>query len=606
MQNARRDLRGFVLIVVAVCGIAMVVIAMAVVVTSGAGRLNAIKDVATDRSVTIAESGLQRATAYANVVISVEKDLDRALDPSLTVNCASPGSPIAPGTPRYNDAGTSTVEWPAGSGFNYRVVPFNGGAYLTRFDDDFDDMVPNGQLGAFSSNNPVNGCNEGPGVVSNPYRDRNRAAWITVVGIYPGTDPAVAKHRTTLRRFFIASASTPASLLRVGGSMSTGHLKFCAETGDIAVYGSATVSNQTDTCGTLQVQGTITNASQPADCSGYGLSCAHGGDTAGIVFPAPGTLSVPAATSPEWFTWTSGCNFLVDPSGLYFWNAAAPACASFSGAPPAASDTCWIPLIYVNGAAARNSLGWPSVSEPTATRAEFRPTASNSATLLALPAVGPQSGRTFAAAPTHVLWNTCQGASSYTWRPGGGGTSVACANCSTGAARAMSYDGGSFNFDPGDPEAVPAGVYYIPSGYSFTGMGMGLPGTDANESDWPQATFIVNGAATFSGSGRIGIGTRQGSGPPTTDPRVDYPSLVVDGTLGITPGSSWAFGGAVWVRGSASYASGSNVESYGPLTVGGALTVGTGGKLDVVVTTDMVLPTAASVAVAATGSRTLR
>ncbi len=604
MSIGRRDPRGFVLIIVAVCGVAMVVIAMAVVVTSGAGRLNAVKDVSTDRSVTIAESGLQRATAYANAVIAVEKDLDRALDPTLSVNCGSPSSPIAPGTPRYGDAGAATVEYPSGSGFNYRLVPFNGGAYLTRFDDDFDDMVPNAQLGAFSSNNPGSGCNEGPGVVSNPFRDRNRAAWISVIGIYPGTDPAAAKHHTTLRRFFVAAATTPPSLMRVGGNLTTGHLKFCADSGDIAVYGNATVSNQTDTCGTLQVQGSITNASQPATCSGYGVSCNHGGDTAGIVFPAP--LSVPGASTSEWFTWSSGCNFLVDPSGLYFWNSASGTCASYSGGPPSASDTCWIPLIYVNGGVAENPLGWPSVATPGGGVAEFRPHATNTATALTLPAVGPQSGRTFGTAPTHTVWNTCQGANPYTWRPPSGGTSVACTNCSTSAARAMSYSGGAFQFNPNDPEAVPAGVYYIPGSQTFGSMGLGLPGTDANETDWPQATFIVAGNVTFSGSGRIGIGTSEGTPPTATEPAVGFPSLVVDGSLTIGAGDNWAFGGAVWVGGNATYASGSNVESYGPLTIQGSLTVGSGGKLDVVLTTDMVQPMAASVAVAPTASRTLR
>ncbi len=604
MQSLRRDPRGFVLIIVAVCGIAMVVIAMAIVVTSGAGRLNAVKDVATDRSVTIAEAGMQRATAYANAVIAVEKDFDRTLDPTLAVNCASPASAVAPGTPRYNDAGASTVQWPSASGINYRVVPFNGGAYLTRFDDDFDDLVPNAQLGPFSSNNPVNGCNEGPGVVSNPFRDRNRAAWVSVIGIYPGTDPATAKHHTALRRFFVASASTPPALMRVGGNLTTGHLKFCAESGDIAVYGGATVSNQTDTCGTLQVQGSITNASQPADCSGYGVSCTHGGDTAGIVFPGP--LTVPGATSSTWFTWSSGCNFLVDASGLYFWDVATPSCASHGGGPPAASDTCWIPLIYLDGGGApQNPLGWPSVNASAGT-AEFRPHATNIATALSLPAAGPQSGRTWLAAPTHVLWSSCQGASPYTWRPPSGPTSVACANCASGTVRAMSMTGASFNFNPSSPEAVPAGVYYFPGNLSLGTMGLGLPGTDANEADWPQATIIVAGNATFSGSGRIGIGTRQGSGPPTTDPAVNFPSLVVGGSLSITAGANWAFGGAVWVNGGADYAGGSNVETYGPLTVAGNLTVGGGGKLDVVLTTDMVQPTAPNVAVAATGSRTLR
>ena len=151
---------------------------------------------------------------------------------------------------------------------------------------------------------------------------------------------------------------------------------------------------------------------------------------------------------------------------------------------------------------------------------------------------------------------------------------------------------------------MPAGVYYIDGDHSFASMGMALPGTDANEPDWPQATIIVDGDATFSGSGRIGIGTKKG--PQTPAPKVEYPSLVVGGDLTVGAGSNWAYGGAVWVDGDATFAGGSNVELYGPLTVAGDLTVGGGGKLDVVLTTNMVPATQANVVVAATGSRTLR
>ncbi|MBI1948205.1 MAG: hypothetical protein HYS27_21120 [Deltaproteobacteria bacterium] len=610
MASARHDPKGFVLIIVAVCGIAMVVIAMAIVVTGGAGQMNAIKDVSTDRSITIAESGLQRATAYATAITAAEKDFDKALDPSLSVNCGAPASPIAPGTPRYADA-ASTVQWPSGSGITYQVVAFNDGAYLTRFDDDFDDMLPNAQLGAFSGNNPVNGCAEGPGVINNPFRDRNRAVWVSVIGIYPGTDPATAKHHTSLRRFYVANAATPPHLIRVGGDLTTGHLMFCSESGDIAVYGDATLSNQTDTCGTVQVQGTIANSSQAADCSGYGLACSHGTDTGGIAFP--GSLSVPSATDPAWFTWSSGCNFYVDASGLYFWDAATPACAARGGGPPPSTDSCWIPLIYVDGGGApRNALGWADIVEGVGT-ADWRPHATTAATLASLPPNGPQTGRVFGGGPpSHPQWSTCQGATAYTWRPPGGGTPVGCQQCTLGTDRAASFNGAAFSFNPADPEAVPAGVYFIDDDHAFATMGMGLPGTDANEGEWPQATIIVNGDATFSGSGRVGIGTAKGPAAtpaaPATPvvPAMGFPSLVVGGDLSVSAGANWAFGGAVWVDDDATFAGGSNVELYGPLTVGDDLTIGGGGKLDVVLTTEMVQPLASNVLVAATGSRTLR
>lgn len=492
------------------------------------------------------------------------------------------------------------------------MVTFNEGAYLTRFDDDFDDMLPNAQLGPFSGNNPANGCAEGPAMVNNPFRDRNRAVWVSVIGIYPGADPAKAKHHTALRRFYVADASTPPSLLRVGGDLTTGHLKFCSETGDIAVHGDATLSNQTETCGTLQATNTITNSSTAADCAAHGISCSHGTDTSGIVFSDP--VTVPSPSSSTWYTWSSGCNFYVDKSGdtgLFYWDVATPMCAAHGGAPPtpaaAGIGSCWIPLICIDGGnVPRNALGWPSVVEVGGGVAEFRPHGSNISGLAVVDAacVAPQGGRNLGSTKTHPQWNTCQGASPYGWRPPGGGTSVACQDCALGNERAMSFNLTTFSFNPTDPEAVPAGVYFINDDHTFATMTMGLPGTDIDEPDWPQATFIVDGNAAFWGSGRIGIGTKKG--PTTPAPKVWYPSLVVGGNLTVGAGSNWAYGGAVWVGGNATFAGGSNVELYGPLTVAGNLTVGGGGKLDVVLTTNMVPATQAAVVVAATGSRTLR
>jgi hypothetical protein len=267
------------------------------------------------------------------------------------------------------------------------------------------------------------------------------------------------------------------------------------------------------------------------------------------------------------------------------------------------------------GGAPDNPLLWPEVTDSGAT-ATWNPGASTNSPvppLTSLPASGPMSGRVFTTAPSHVLWSTCQGATPFDWRPpngpSGGSASPAC-DCT--GTQAASFAGTTFKYDPATAGSVPAAVYFIAGNSTFSTTGMGLPGTDANEADWPQATFLVDGNVTFSGQGRIGIGTAKGTAvdPPLPAapvvPAIGYPSLVVSGNLTVGAGASWAYGGAVWVRGNATYGNGSNVELYGPLTVGGNLTVGTGGKLDVVVSTPMVDSLKSPVAVAATGSRTLR
>lgn len=610
-----RGPRGFVLIVVVICGVAMLVIAMAIVFTGGAGALNAIKDASIDRSSTIADAGMERATAYAKQVVKIEDDFDRLLDPALSVDCAAPPSPpIAPGRPRYS--GATTVTFPAGSGVTWAVVPFNDGAYLTRFDDDDDDSLANARLGSFSGNNlGVGGsCDEGPGTTNerNPFRDRNRAVWISVIGIYPGTDPENAQHRTALRRFYIADEVTPVPVIATDDNFDTGHLNFCSTSGDIAIGNNANLSNQTDTCGTLSADHLTGNASGDASafCASRGITCTHGGDVDDQDFDLSGApfdqvFGGGDARDQRLYDWTSPCNFYVDSTGLirglWFWNAGSGACAGYTGnlVDPnlLGFGACWVPLMLnttgntgVSPTAWQNLLGWSEVVD-VGGNLEWRP--QNSAqTVLLINKPNWQTACPENGAPSDFAWSRSGGA---TVDP------PDCTSCN-GSNRVIRTSGTNVLLDILSTTAVPTGVYFFKNSYTFgagTSFGGGaLTGAtkDTVRSDWPMMTIVVEDNATLSASGRIGVGTG----------KAFQPSLFVGNDLTINAGSSWAFAGSVYAGHDANFDNGTNVEAHGLLWVGHSLTIGGGGKLDLLYDDPLVPTTTSAVVAAPTVSRTLR
>ena len=69
-----RSARGFALVIVSVCGVAMTAIALALVFTAGSQKILSTKGAAIDHATTIADSGMERAVAYLGAVAAAETD----------------------------------------------------------------------------------------------------------------------------------------------------------------------------------------------------------------------------------------------------------------------------------------------------------------------------------------------------------------------------------------------------------------------------------------------------------------------------------------------------------------------------------------------------
>lgn len=349
----------------------------------------------------IAESGLEVGIAYLQENIGV--DFDGVLDPGLIhANCPTPPFPSAP--TGYSDysipslSGGSAVTY---LGKAYTMVPYNGGAYLMRFDDDQDDFVKVDSWSSATNNSIATGdpdCKEGPTLLSgsdNPARDCNKTVWMTVVGIYPGTDPDKAEQREVLRRLHVAVGPPTIAGIKCKGDISTqgaARLFGCSPIGSVEVAGDVDASGGSVGCFCGESRAASfsgwNHCNDPAlttNCGTFGVGCAEGS----IAPPAPTvpTIGNPVGTGADgadyYIDWTRSCVFFMDIDNLaghgvslWFWDAAADrgpfaaSCASFEGlnisfssfwsnlpgipgpprtqamGDPEAWQRCWTPLIF--------------------------------------------------------------------------------------------------------------------------------------------------------------------------------------------------------------------------------------------------------------------
>lgn len=191
----------------------------------------------------VAELGLERTRAYLGTMLEREVDLDRALDPQLDTNCtnllalvdATPEDHL----PTFTDGDVVTLP-SSGKAYRRVVLPGDGGAYLVRIDDNDDDGLALERLfQASTSNHAVNGCVEGAPVGSartNPVRDRDRTVWVTVIGLFPGTDVATATARRTLR--VLVGPGESAGIVAGGTVQMQGASHVCGAFGDVQATGS--------------------------------------------------------------------------------------------------------------------------------------------------------------------------------------------------------------------------------------------------------------------------------------------------------------------------------------------------------------------------------
>ncbi|MFH1810950.1 MAG: hypothetical protein ABIJ09_19570 [Pseudomonadota bacterium] len=423
--RARRQ-GGFALVIVVVLAVAATAAVAALYTAFLSTRLPAAKTAAGDMSRSIAESGMARTIAYLQRAVS--SDMDRVLDPGWTAVCNSPNSaawepPVmcASGAaincfrpvPNFTDTGAGTVYY---NSQPYRRVPYSGGAYLVQFSDDADDLVANADWNTATGNSLTLGdpnCMEGPaglGGGDNPARDRNRTIWITVIGIYPGTNPAVTQQRTTLRKLHTSVLPPAVVGMEVKGNIDvsgSGDFLGCSPIGSIEIDGNfvGPGSGKACACGFSLADGLgswdhCTDAAitgSAPNCGSVGVGCADGVlDTPGPVLPAIPSPDLaggaPGDPGTDWYVdWSRPCVFWLSDNlyngSLWFWDANAHRascsadgtvcgpCGSMEGADqgllwgpdlnntghPASYARCWTPLI-VN---ANTTCDWvgPGASE---------------------------------------------------------------------------------------------------------------------------------------------------------------------------------------------------------------------------------------------------
>ncbi|MDP2340083.1 MAG: hypothetical protein Q8O67_03930 [Deltaproteobacteria bacterium] len=452
----------YVLLVVMIVAAAAASAAALLVVASGQGTITAMHTEGGELAKGVAESGLEHTLAV--LARSGFSDFDEELDPGLLADCTNMATSAAVPTcakcglpllkkPDATDATIVTYE-----GKTYRMLPFNGGAYMARYDDDDDDQITDaasaGGYTGFTNNNTGIGakCVEGPTSIAsngqNYVRDRNRTVWVTVVGIYPGTNPATAKHRVALRKLHAAKAPSTVAGIQVRGNIETsggGKIAACSPIGSIEADGNFTQSGSGFgcACGDSKAQDITGDwdhcTDTPTVCSAQvpPIECADGElSEATITVPALGANDVAGPTGSDFYVnWARPCVFFIDTNRtLWSWDATAtrgpassPNCSSLEGLkfsapyPPnlskigsgsAATGTdwsgCWTPLILelANGSctrvAANDATDTKKEHDKTGNNCSWRPIGDQSWTL-----TGAQINARFAAAgaPAGAIFN---------------------------------------------------------------------------------------------------------------------------------------------------------------------------------------------------------
>lgn len=486
--------RGFALLLVVAIAAAAMVVAVSLSRTAATAAQVSGREEGALLAANAARAGLERATAYAiEVGGSTGGDFDLVLDPLEEADCSNmdPGGANTPfdftqidGTnsilrPLFSDG--SHVEWPTGSDTWWRAVPFDGGAYLVRFEDDGDDdcsQVVADLHANWTSNHTTGNCLEGfyapaaappnrPGFSSavNPVRDMNRAVWVISVGIYPGTDPSTARYRITERRMVtdISSGSGDAFFIDElhGEDNSTVVLESdesSPKTNKMHVDDSSNWSYCRAESYDWDMSGGSTG---PAGACG---ALAHDDVDLGSTVTIP---TLPTWNSLQWMDVSSSCNFLIrnlngtgggDPEGLWWWNNA----GSFAGGTKScgvATDVLNIPVPVVYTGALTNPANadscWvPIMVSPEGTGGMFDPCAFGSA----LDPGGPSPLPLYPGAGPYVHASAAGGANPARWYPGNAAAPAANNTCN------------------GYYSAPLAAIPTLPDFASTCGGGISLPG----------------------------------------------------------------------------------------------------------------------------------
>lgn len=604
----KRSPRGFVLVVVMLVAIAAAVIAGGLAARGEDARLRAVHVEHADLAEGLAQAGMQRAKGYAETIARNFGDFDRLLDPGLNASCSGlPGSAPTCTTcnrPDFGD-GTDAVY----NGKTYKRVAYGEGAYLVRFDDDQDDQqVVLGWTRNTGNNIAAVNCIEGPGVLSgvdNPVRDRNRAVWITVIGISPGVDPDRAQHRVVLRTLYTNTNPATIAGITVDGNISVG--------GSAELFACSPI-------GSLEVNGTLSGP------GGGGGACACGdslADSLGgwdhctdptyagactAVGCAPGALGTPGPSNPLvdavdsaagknlYFDWTKPCTFYVDEAAtftgksLWVWDATAnrgpggALCSDFDGAaltinaamPPDPDDDsyrrCWTPLLLDLGGACTSPWGENAAGCEWAPNGATSPSIGTAA-MNAFMGATPFGGANLPGGATYnkPAWTAaCQ--VTYPGLP-----AASCTTCNGAVGVMQEHPGPKPYWFKGDSlaeiRAIPAGVYFYNTSVDLGSLDFSapypstLPPIDITQ--WPLVTIATTG--TVEGSGTVFLGT--GLDKPTSR----YPSVVSNGDFDFSGGGDKALAGSIYSQGNLNWNGNVTMHLFGELHINGSWNIGGNG-----------------------------
>ena len=648
--------RGFVLIIVLLVAAAALAIAVGLAAMSTRHRHAVQQSVGGDQAQALAQSGLERAEAYLAEIAKTGVDFDLALDPDLVAgtnaaSCDILGAGITlgseTGVPRFTD-GAIYSNAAFMNGAQFRSVAYGGGAYLVHVEDNSDDITNGAALVASTGNNPgTNGlapfCAEGPTALSgadNPVRDADRAVWIVAVGIFPGTDPLTAAHRSVMRKLVI-SPSTPS-----GAALVVGHdLNCSAMTGNNTV-GGAQVGHHMNCgasmCGSVIAGSGTNNAAANGACNAVN---AFSGSTNATVPP----VTVPAPEDARFYDWTTPCAFYIkdgDNGGFFYWDpqgvrgpAGGALCSTYTGnvVPPSQDvtvfpDSCWTPILLPHDGVGQstngqteNVIGYRPFEDAAGDQvnrngfapsgAGFHPVAGITATYTDPgTATSPWSSMLTNAQPNGMLaesyptyfngggvagqfdvhrpdWDTCSSTaggskSEVMWPPPpAAGAHVQCTTCNGGSdILVWNRAGGaaSFQFRAVDPRAFVTAIYYKEGDWdanvSFPAV---FPAAQTPASAWPMITVAVQNNVRFPNNVDVAIGVGTAADGLNGQPRGFWPSLIVGNTLDQAAGNAQlALAGALYVKNDAIIKK--QLHSFGPIMVGNTLDQGSGGNPGIV------------------------
>lgn len=250
------------------------------------------------------------------------QDFDRLLDPDLVVNNTNDFMPTFGARVVIPNGFTGTAEGVAKH--QWKLLRRDGGACLMRFEDNSDDFYLPTTLPSGANLDPLEIAASTNAFRDVPQRDRDRAIYLVVAGVFPasGTDAQVygrAHARVTLRRLFAAPVPrTPVAGVFAGGVFESKNGATVCGVGGVEA-GALDFKNVSCMCGPVEVTASLGKTPITTGC-GSCSTCAPSTVTQGVPL-TPQRYDVNGDTvcgPPPSTTGPGACDPLPAPPGMAF------------------------------------------------------------------------------------------------------------------------------------------------------------------------------------------------------------------------------------------------------------------------------------------------